>query len=67
MRHSVILNNYQIGAKLKTAPIHKIIKQGRISSKATKVVFEELTRNEIILCEKLFGSKFKEDDDNAQV
>lgn len=56
MKHSIILNNYQLGAKLKSTPTHKIVEQERISPKATKVVFEGLTSSEFILCNRLFGS-----------
>lgn len=56
MRHEITLNNYQMGGKLRTAPTHKIVETRRVDAKYTVVVFEGLTRSDICLMEKLFGT-----------
>ena len=40
MKVKYILNNYQIGAKLQSAPTHKLIRKERIDRSHTEVVFE---------------------------
>ena len=53
-----ILNNYMLGAKLKSAPTHKIIMQNRLDSKKTEVIFASLTDIDM---DKLEEDMFKED------
>ena len=61
MKHQIIVNNYVLGAKVKTSPIHKIVSKERIDTYHTKIVYEDLTKREIELCEKLFARKLKEE------
>lgn len=49
------INNYQLGAKLKSCPLEKILKQERKDSKHTEVWFANLTKNEQQLVNKLLG------------
>lgn len=58
--HAYCINNYTLGAKLKSSPVHKIIKQERIDSKHTEVWFEGLTDNELQFVNKLFAKRGKE-------
>ena len=48
MRVQYIINNYQLGAKLKTCPIHKIISQTRIDSKHVVIIFEIKQKEEVL-------------------
>lgn len=40
MQYAVIVNNYQLGAKVRTTPTHKIVSQERIDSKHTRIVYD---------------------------
>lgn len=51
-----LLNNYQVGAKLKSAPIDKA-EQKRIDSKHVEVIFNGLTTREYEFCNKLFAKR----------
>ena len=52
---SIVVNNYVLGAKVKTMPVHKIVKQNRIDNNHTAIVFEDVTDREIELNRKLMG------------
>lgn len=52
---SIVVNNYQLGAKVKTMPVHKIVKQNRIDSNHTAIVFRDVTDREVELIRKLMG------------
>lgn len=52
-----ILNNYMLGAKLKSAPTHKIIIQNRLDSKKTEVIFDGLTEREYEFINKLLAKQ----------
>ena len=54
MRVQYTINNYQLGAKLKTCPIHKIISQTRIDSKHVVIIFE-INQKEMELVNKVFA------------
>ena len=54
-----VINNYTLGAKLKSAPTHKIITQNRLDSKKTEVVFVSLTEREYEFINKLLGKQGK--------
>jgi len=58
MKVKYTLNNYQVGAKLKTAPVHKMIRQERVDSLHTEVVFE-ITDAQKDFCDMLFAKKGK--------
>lgn len=51
------VNNYQLKAKVKSMPIHKIIKQERLDSKHTVIIFDDVTDYEIQLINKLIGGR----------
>lgn len=55
MKIKFIINNYQLGAKIKTTPMHKIISQNRLDKYHTEVVYNELTENEKKFCEKILS------------
>ena len=52
---SIKVNNYVLGAKVKTMPVHKIVKQTRIDSNHTAIVFADVTDREVELIRKLMG------------
>ena len=54
-----VINNYTLGAKLKSAPTHKIITQNRLDSKKTEVIFASLTEREYDFINKLFAKQGK--------
>ena len=55
MKVLYILNNYQIGGKMKTTPTHKIISRDRISERHTQVVYEFDSVREKEFCDKVFS------------
>lgn len=57
MKVEFLLNNYQLGAKLRTTPKHKIVVQERVTPNHTKVVYEGLTSRELQFCEAVYGKK----------
>lgn len=57
MKVRFVLNNYQMGAKLKTAPTDKIISQVRLDRSHTEVIFKDVTSREVDFMEKLFAKK----------
>ena len=59
MKHYVVINNYQLGATLRCTPKHKVIEQTRLDKSHTKIVYEDLTRSELQLCEKCYGKKLQ--------
>lgn len=59
MKIEVTINNYQLGAKLKTTPTHKIISQNRIDSKHIVICYDDINRCEKELIEKVFSKKVK--------
>ena len=53
----VIVNNYMLGAKVKSTPVHKIYTKDRIDSKRTKIVYSDVTEREVQLIEKVLARK----------
>lgn len=53
------INNYTLGAKLKSAPTHKIVSKLRLDDKYTEVMFDELTNREYEFINKLLAKKGK--------
>lgn len=51
-----IINNYMVGAKLKSAPLHLLVSQTRINNKSTEVVFN-INDNQKQFLDKLFARK----------
>lgn len=54
-RVTINVNNYQLGTKVRSMPIHKIVYTGRLDSNHTVIVFDDVTDNEIQLINKLMG------------
>lgn len=52
-----VVNNYQLGAKVKTTPTHKIIKQERIDTKHVEIYYGGLTDNEVTFVERVLAKK----------
>lgn len=59
MRVEYTINNYQMGAKLKCCPTHKIINRERFDTKHIVVVFDDLTQREIEFINKVLAKKGK--------
>lgn len=57
MKVKYTINNYILGAKLKTTPIHKIIKQERIDSRHTLIVYNDVNEKEIQFINKVLTYK----------
>ena len=53
------LNNYTVGAKLKSAPLDCLVSQDRISKSMTVVVFD-LNDRQRQFCDKLFAKRGQE-------
>lgn len=60
MNVSFTINNYTLGAKLKSAPKHKMVSKMRIDKNHTEVVFNDCTKQEVAFMEKLFAKKARE-------
>ena len=54
-----IINNYSLSL-MRMTPVDHIIEQERIDRYHTKVVYEGLTENQVIFCEKVYAKKAKE-------
>lgn len=59
MKVEYTINNYQMGAKLKSCPTHKIINQERIDAKHIVVIFDDLTQREMEFINKVLAKKGK--------
>ena len=57
MNIEILVNNYQLGAKVKTTPTHKIAKTERINSKQTLIRYEGITENERRFIESVLARK----------
>lgn len=55
MKVKFVVNNYQLGDKIKSTPMHKIISQNRLDKYHTEVVYDELTENEKKFCKKVLS------------
>lgn len=58
MKVCYIINNYQLGAKLKTTYIDKIVKQERMDSNHIKIVYEVNEREKQFI-DRVFGKNGK--------
>ena len=56
MKVKFTVNNYMLGAKVKSTPTDKIISQERIDKTHTEIVYE-ITDREIQFCEKVLAKK----------
>lgn len=57
MKVKFVVNNYQLGAKIKSTPVDKIVLQNRLDKYHTEVIYDELTENEKNFCEKVLSKK----------
>ena len=46
MTYKIIVNNYQLGGKVRTTPTHKIVSQERIDSKHTVIIYGDINDRE---------------------
>lgn len=56
MKVRFVVNNYTLGAKVKSTPTDKIVSQNRIDPKYTEIVYE-ITDREKQFCEKVLAKK----------
>lgn len=59
MKVQFTVNNYVLGAKVKTTPIHKIVEQNRIDKSHTVIVYDEISERELQFIEKVLTYKGK--------
>lgn len=57
MKVKFVVNNYQLGAKIKSTPVDKIVLQNRLDKYHTEIIYNELTENEKNFCEKVLSKK----------
>ena len=51
------VNNYTLGAKVRTTPVHKIVKQERVDSRHTLIIYANVTERERQFIEKVLAKK----------
>ena len=56
MKVRFVVNNYTLGAKVRSTPTDKIVSQNRIDPKHTEIVYE-ITDREKQFCEKVLATK----------
>lgn len=56
MRVRFVVNNYTLGAKVRSTPTDKIVSQNRIAPKHTEIVYE-INDREKQFCEKVLARK----------
>ena len=56
MKVKFTVNNYMLGAKVKSTPTDKIVSQNRIDTKHTEIVYE-INDREKQFCEKVLAKK----------
>lgn len=56
MKVRFVINNYTLGAKVKSTPTDKIVSQNRIDPKHTEIVYE-INDREREFCEKVLAKK----------
>lgn len=56
MKVSFIVNNYTLGAKVKSTPTDKIVSMERLSNTRTEIVYE-INDREKQFCEKVLAKK----------
>lgn len=55
--YKVVVNNYQLGSKVRTTPTHKIVSQERLDSKHTVIVYGDINDRERQFIEKVLAKK----------
>ena len=53
------VNNYQLGGKVKTTPMDRIISQKRVDKLHTEIVYEFETERQKEFCDKVLSKKGK--------
>lgn len=59
MKVQYIVNNYTLGAKVKTTPKHKLVDVDRIDRNHTKLIYSNLTQREKEFTDKVLAQKGK--------
>jgi hypothetical protein len=59
MKVQFTVNNYTLGAKVKTTPTHKIVEKNRIDKTHTVIVYDEISERELQFIEKVLSYKGK--------
>lgn len=57
MKVKYTVNNYTLGAKVKTTPVDKIVSQNRIDKGHTEIVYELDSQREKEFCDKVLRYK----------
>lgn len=57
MNIKVIVNNYQIGSKVKTTPTQKITSQNKLDKTHTELIYTDITQREKEFIEKVLAKK----------
>ena len=57
MKATFTVNNYQLGAKARTTPVHKITRQERTDKGHTEIEYSDITDRELAFIEKVFARK----------
>lgn len=57
MRVEYVVNNYTLGAKVKTTPQHKLVDVDRIDRNHTKLTYSNLTQREKEFIDKVLAQK----------
>lgn len=57
MTYRVIVNNYQLGGKVRTTPTHKIVSQERVDSKHTVIIYGDINDRERQFIERVLAKK----------
>lgn len=57
MTVKVIVNNYQMGSKVKMTPMHKITSRDRIDKSHTELIYTNITQREKEFIEKVLAKK----------
>lgn len=55
--YKVVVNNYQLGSKVRTTPTHKIVFQERLDSRHTVIVYGDINDRERQFIEKVLAKK----------
>lgn len=56
MKVQFVVNNYTLGAKVRSTPTYKIVSQNKIDTKHTEIVYE-INDREKQFCEKVLAKK----------
>lgn len=57
MTVKVVVNNYVLGARVKSTPTHKLSTQQRLDSKHTLLIYTDISDNERVSIEKILSYK----------